>query len=323
MTEGVVVQPDATRAEQRSWQRKLQLALGVVWLVDGLLQLQPFMFTRGANGFSGMLAGTAALTPGSVARGISWSASLVDHHAVLLNAGFAGLQTLLGVGIAWRPTVKAALAASVLWSLAVWWLGEGLGGVLTGNGTPLAGGPGAVLLYALLAVLLWPRRTAAMPFAAAGAIGARWAKVVWTAVWAGLAWLCVDGSGRSSDGISQTIAGLEPGQPGWLLAIDRHAASALDGRGLTVAVVAAALCVLIGAGVHLGTAATRVAVVSAIVLAAVIWVVGENFGMIFPGGATDPNSGPLLALLAVAYWPTRTRATSPATEGAPVRLAVA
>ena len=29
------------------------------------------------------------------------------------------------------------------------------------------------------------------------------------------------------------------------------------------------------------------------------------------GGATDPNSGPLLALLALAYWPARTAVTAP------------
>jgi hypothetical protein len=39
----------------------------------------------------------------------------------------------------------------------------------------------------------------------------------------------------------------------------------------------------------------------------VIWVVGEAFGMILAGGATDPNSGPLLALLALAYWPAKQR----------------
>ena len=38
-------------------------------------------------------------------------------------------------------------------------------------------------------------------------------------------------------------------------------------------------------------------------VAAVIWVVGEAFGTILTGGGTDPNSGPLLALLALAYWP--------------------
>ena len=45
----------------------------------------------------------------------------------------------------------------------------------------------------------------------------------------------------------------------------------------------------------------------ALLVAAAIWVVGEAFGMILAGGATDPNSGPLLALLALAYWPAKQR----------------
>ena len=43
-------------------------------------------------------------------------------------------------------------------------------------------------------------------------------------------------------------------------------------------------------------------------VAAVIWVVGEALGAILTGGGTDPNSGPLLALLALAYWPLATAA---------------
>ena len=75
----------------------------------------------------------------------------------MLNAIFAALQVLLGLGIAWRPTVRLALAASVAWAVAVWWLGEGLGGLLAEAARPrVNGAPGAVLLYALLAVLLWP-----------------------------------------------------------------------------------------------------------------------------------------------------------------------
>jgi hypothetical protein len=38
----------------------------------------------------------------------------------------------------------------------------------------------------------------------------------------------------------------------------------------------------------------------------VIWVFGEALGGILTGVGTDPNSGPLLALLALAYWPLRT-----------------
>ena len=54
---------------------------------------------------------------------------------------------------------------------------------------------------------------------------------------------------------------------------------------------------------YLPAQAARGTLVLAIVLAAVIWVFGEAFGTIMTGGGTDPNSGPLLALLALAYWP--------------------
>ena len=37
-------------------------------------------------------------------------------------------------------------------------------------------------------------------------------------------------------------------------------------------------------------------------VSAVIWVVEESFGMTLLGGATAPDSRPLLALLALAYW---------------------
>ena len=42
-----------------------------------------------------------------------------------------------------------------------------------------------------------------------------------------------------------------------------------------------------------------------IILAAAIWVIGENFGGILTGQATDPNTGPLLVLVALAFWPLR------------------
>ncbi len=298
------------------WRRSLQLMLATVWLLDGVLQLQPFMFTRGSNGFSGMLAGTAAGNPHWVGSSITWNANIVDHHAAATNAVFALIQLLLGLGIAWRPTVKPTLAASVAWSLGVWWFGEGLGGILHGNGTPLSGGPGAVLFYALLAVLLWPPASDdAYPFAAAGGIGAGPAKAVWAVTWCAMALLSLFGSGRSPDGVHDTITGLAQSQPGWIQIIDSHAASAVAHDGLVVAVVFAVLCVAIGLGIYLGPTMTKVVVMVAIVVALVIWVVTENFGMILPGGATDPNSGPLLVLLALSYWPVRQSVVSVSAAG--------
>jgi hypothetical protein len=31
-----------------------------------------------------------------------------------------------------------------------------------------------------------------------------------------------------------------------------------------------------------------------------IWVLGQNLGQLYTGSATDPNSGPVLALMAIA-----------------------
>jgi hypothetical protein len=53
-----------------------------VWLLDAVLQLQPFMFTRGANGFSGMLNGVAQGNPAWIAHTIRWNASNVYHHPI-------------------------------------------------------------------------------------------------------------------------------------------------------------------------------------------------------------------------------------------------
>src|SRR5262249_39124182 len=77
--------------------------------------------------------------PAIVARPVSWSAAFIDHHVGVLNAVFAAIQVLLGLGIAWRPTRRLALAASVAWALAVWWLGEGLGGLLSRTARPRHG----------------------------------------------------------------------------------------------------------------------------------------------------------------------------------------
>lgn len=295
---------DDARWRPPDFRRILQLALATVWLLDGVLQLQPFMFTPGAHGFSGMLKSMAGGNPNLVAHSILWNASVVGHHAVATDTAFATVQILIGLGIAWRPSVRPALAVSIAWSLAVWWFGEGLGGLFSGAATPVGGGPGAVLFYALLALLLWPtdRVGATSPFVAAKAIGTKVAQAIWVVVWLGLALLALVGAGRSPQGIHDLIANYSS-QPGWLAGIDRHAELVVAHRGLEFAILLAVICVLVGLRVLLPDRAAKATLVLAIVTSAFIWVIGENFGTILAGGATDPNSGPVLILLALAYWP--------------------
>jgi len=296
--------PPRPAAQQRlaglELRRALQLVLGVLWLLDGMLQFQPFMFGRG---FPQMLAGGAAGNPAAVARPITWSATLISHHEVVLNAVFATIQLLLGLGIAWRPTVRLALGVSVAWALSVWWLGEGLGGLLAGTANPVNGAPGAVILYALLAVLLWPAdRDPSAPSVAARTAGRRVALGSWLVVWLGLAVLALLPASRAPQAISDTISDMASSEPVWLAWIDNHLASALAGHGLPASIVLAALFGAIALGILLPAPPRRAVIVLVVALAAVLWL-AQGLGGMLTGSGTDPDSGPLLALLALAFWP--------------------
>jgi hypothetical protein len=303
--------PVASR-QPRDLQRTFQLLLATIWLLDAVLQIQPFMFTKGSNGFSGMLNSTAAGNPSVVAHTITWNASIVYHQPILTNTLFALIQFLIGFGIVFKRTLRPALGLSIVWSLGVWWFGEGAGGVFQGTATPFGGGPGGVLFYAVLAVLLWPSDGSDRPFVAARSVGVRAAKMIWVAVWGVLAVLSVVGSGRQPKALQGLVAGLNGGEPGWLTHIDRVSESFFLQHGTAAALLLAAMCILAAISVYAPPTFTQVMIVIVAVVFAVIWVAVQDLGGILAGGATDPNSGPLVILLALIYWPLTEAAASPA-----------
>ena len=67
---------------------------------------------------------------------------------------------------------------------------------------------------------------------------------------------------------------------------------------------AAAVCLAVGFGVFLG-AWPRVFLALAMLTVLAGWVVFQNFAGIYTGAATDVGTGPILILLACAFWPTR------------------
>jgi hypothetical protein len=225
--------------------------------------------------------------------------------------------------------VKGALVGTMAWGLAVWLLGEGLGGILTGSATPLTGAPGAAVLYVLLAVLIWPPRAPsesrpraasdgpategstgapapAISVADASPLGPRWSRLCWLLLWGGSTYLLLQAPVRAPGYLSSTIGGLGDSEPGWLASIDRSVAHAVGSSGGVVSVVLAIIFLLVGLAVFI-RAATRPALVLAALSAAAIWVLAENLGGILTGQGTDPNTGPLLILLAAAYLPCRPR----------------
>ena len=300
---------DYESVDARRW---VQLALGLIWLVDALLQFQPYMFTRALA--TQVMEPAAAGNPGFVAGPLLAAARIAGHDPVASNAVFATIQLAIGLGLLWRRTVRAALVASIIWGLLVWWLGEGLGGILAGNPTPVTGAPGAAVLYELITGLAWPpgRRRLAGGSAAggsgAGGSGAcdgplgDWARPAWLAVWGSGAYFLLLTVNQAPSALGSSLASAAAGEPAWLAALDHSAAVAVGARGTAVSLGLAAVFTLIAFGVFT-PALSRPLLVLAMVTAMAIWLLGEDLGGILAGNGTDPNTGPLLVLLAMTYWP--------------------
>jgi hypothetical protein len=280
--------------------RGLQLCLGLIWLLDAGLQFQPYMFTPFF--VTQMIQPAAAGNPGVVVESVNWAVSVMLQHIAVYNAIFATIQLLIAVGIFVRRTVKLALACSMAWSLSVWWFGESLGGTLTGA-SPLAGVPG-VILYAFIALLLWPRdpRPGGEPASPAlsGLLPGRRPYLLWSALWGSFCYYLLLPDNRAPGAIAQLFASTD-GQPGWLVAV-MNGMSGFAGHyagGITVALTVA--CALTAVGVWVRPA-RRPALLLAVAAASLIWV-AEGFGGILTGQGTDPSTGPPLILLAACYWP--------------------
>ena len=275
--------------------RALQIALGLVWMLDGALQCQSFMFHK--TFVTRILEPNAAGEPGVIAQPIHWMSQLVEPHVAVFNSMAAIIELAIGAGMIYRPTFKPALIASCAWAFGIWWFGEGFGGLFAGTASPLAGAPGAVLLYPIVGMIAWPVERAG---GAGGLLGVRGSRAVWAALWviASVLWLIPANS--AADATHATIEAAPAGAH-WLLSLQHSLASASAGDGLAIALAMAALSGAIAVSVLLDWHA-RAFLVLACALALVYWVAGEGLGGIFTGTATDPGAGPPFVLLACALY---------------------
>jgi hypothetical protein len=304
-------------------QRTLQIVLGLFWILDAALQFQPYMFSKGF--VDNFVTANADGQP----TVIHWVITNVGHflapHIAVWNTLFALTQLVIGVGLLFPRTVRPALALSFPYVLGVWVFGEGLGMLLTGSATALTGAPGSVLLYAVIGMMAWPRPAAApadvtgeqrgMASAAAaqGLGGVVTPLAVWSGFWFLAAILFVLPDNRTQSSISSAITGMAPGNPSWYAHFLTSTGHQLSSAGTQTAWVLAVISLVIGLGPLL---ARRPGVFLAAggVFAAAMWITGQGLlGGIFSGTGTDPNTAPLIVLLALAMVPAR------AEDGAPAR----
>lgn len=272
--------------------RTLQSLLGLVWLLDGALQFQSYMYGKG---FITILSGMAPHQPQWLATSLLWGAHTVQHDQVAYNTAMALIQIGIGLGILYRPTVKQALIVSFVWGVAIWWFGEAFGMLFMNMASPLTGAPGAVILYVLVGAIVWPNDRPG------GLLGVYGARVAWAWLWllmGGLWLIDVNRSANATFGLIKAA----PGGAGWLTSLQHAMMDASKGHGLLIATVLAAVSVSIGLAVAFGWR-PRLFLGLAIGLNLAYWVVGQGFGGILLGSATDPNAGPVFVLLSAAlYW---------------------
>jgi hypothetical protein len=312
-------------------QRRLQVVLGLIWLLDAGLQFQPYMFSR--EFVANFLAMNDMFQPHVIAASIENITAFLVPHAAAWNVLFATTQLAVGVGLLFRRTVKPALWLSFGWVLGVWVVGEGLGGLFTPiMGSPLAGFPGPVLIYGLVGLVLWPSgRPGPTSVASAGPLGAHGTRVLWAALWFGMSIEQLrPAPGLSPSSVMTVIVSMnEPGEPTWLVHLDKVATTAISSIGSPLVLVLALVEVTIGVLVLRGHQ-VKAALWAAIALSALFWVVGQDFGGILAGHATDPSAGPLYVLLAFSLYPLGTNrqgeevseatAAGASIESAPVEL---
>jgi hypothetical protein len=153
--------------------RTLMLALGVLWIIDGILQLQPASFTTTLA--DDVLAPNLQGQPAVITSMVSFGIQFFDTNPFAVNLAAALVQVFIGFALVLRfsrPFKVFALYLSVAWALIVWIFGEAMGNIFTGTASFYTGGPGSVLLYLILTLfLLYPAKLTAkrLPFAA-GAI---------------------------------------------------------------------------------------------------------------------------------------------------------
>jgi cytochrome oxidase Cu insertion factor (SCO1/SenC/PrrC family) len=136
-------------APEPAGRRFLRIAFGLVWLFDGLLQLQSGMPSGLA---SQVIQPSADTSPAWVRHLVDSGATIWTNHPAAAAASTVWIQVGIGVLLLVAPRglwSRGAGVVSLVWALVVWSFGNAFGGILAPGATLLFGAPGAVLFYAV------------------------------------------------------------------------------------------------------------------------------------------------------------------------------
>src|SRR5450631_3416490 len=307
----------ARRPAEPAGHRVLRIGFGLLWLLDGLLQVQPGM----AAGLpSRVIEPAAAGSPAWVQHLINWAGTAWSYHPIQAGAAAVWIQVGIGLWLLAAPRgISGRLAglASVAWGLIVWVFGEAFGGIFAPGLTWLLGAPGAALVYVVAGGLLalpdrsW--RTPRLGRAVLAGFGLFLMGMAVLQAWPGRGFWQGSQNGQPGTLTGMIQSMTQASQPRFLYDLVSGFESVVRGNGFAVNLVAVIALAAIGVAFLTGRRAViRPALAAFVLLCLADWVLVEDFG--FLGGlGTDPNSMIPMALLAVGGWLALTRTAEPAT----------
>ncbi len=299
---GTVVTAKTQRRPFHPWAQSprsrkiLIIGLGLLWILDGLLQAQPLMATQFVHE---LLVPLLHGQPGMVATMMRIGMHVWRIHPLAWDLVAIWTQILLGFLILfgedaeWR---RIGLWVSIVWGFIVWVGGEGLGSLLSG-GSWFVGSPGSVLLYVLAAAtLLLPRTYWSSPLLKEilrKTIAGLWFLFALLQAWPGSGWW------STPKLATDVLAQAQMAQPGFISAplyLLAHLTrlDPLIGNGVFVALF------IVLAGLWALGRPSRLTWVITSGITFGLWWCGQDLG-VFGGMGTDPNSGAILLLGLMVY----------------------
>ncbi len=283
--------PPAAAPPEPAGRRLLRLGFGLLWVLDGVLQVNQGM-VMGLP--TGVVAPAAAGSPRWVHAVVGVGLGVWTRHPIAAATSVVWIQMGVGLLLVFAPRWELSRLAGLLssaWGMLVWVFGEAFGGIFAGGQTWLFGTPGAVLIYAVAgAVLALPERAWGGPRLGrvlTSATGAAFAGFAALQAWPGRGFWQGGRTGRIPSMASSMAATRQPpALASAVAAFGRLAAS----HGLVVNLVVVAALAFVGVALLSGRprlAAVGVAVAAAFCLAT--WVLAQDMGW-FGDVATDPNS---------------------------------
>ena len=277
-----------TVVSMMSRNRKFLMILGSIWLLDGLMQFKPLMFTQ--NFVTSVIWPNTWYQPMDIAYPIYLAGKIILGNVAVFDIMFGLIQLAIGILFITGKYIRAAIIFSVIWAVAVWWIGEGFGGLFTGRASLLTGAPGAAILYALAGIILYPMKN--MKRSEINSVKIAKYSLGFIFILGFL--LQMQPYYFMSRNVTWDLA------VNWFVGISASQSAIFD-------IFIASLFLYTGSGLILfrsGKGGKNIFLYISIALSIFIWVPGELFGGIYTPLGTDPNTGILLVLLtAMAMYP--------------------